>query len=328
MTILVTGAAGYIGSHFVHRFLKTRDEEIVAIDNLSGGYLEAIPESDRLHFHEIDISDENELSRIITKHEVTALIHFASSILVGESEQKPLKYYKNNVNNTISLFDCAIENGIRKIVFSSSCAVYGDPQVMPLTENHPRNPVSIYGRTKLMAEEVLESLHRTLGLSFVILRYFNAAGADESGLIGEAHVPETHLIPNALRVINGKLPQLEIYGDDFETPDGTCIRDYVHVNDLADAHMAALDLIRNRENLAEHINLGSGSGYSVKEIIDKCSTISGKDISRIVKARRAGDPPKLIANYEKAKALLNWQPQYDLEKILQTAWNWESKRRY
>lgn len=199
---------------------------------------------------------------------------------------------------------------------------------MPLTEEHSRNPISIYGQTKLMAEQILESLHRTTELSFVALRYFNAAGADESGEIGEAHVPETHLIPNALRVLRGELAQLEIFGDDFDTPDGTCIRDYIHVNDLADAHMAALDLIREKRKLAEHINLGTGSGFSVKEIVDKCQEISGKQIRSVQKPRRSGDPPRLIANYAKAKALLSWEPRYKLETILQTAWNWELNRRY
>ncbi|MBX9570208.1 MAG: UDP-glucose 4-epimerase GalE [Candidatus Obscuribacterales bacterium] len=329
MTILITGAAGYIGSHFVRRFLKTRQEKILAIDNLSGGYRPAIPDDEKLVFHQIEIADSTQLNELIRTHEVTALVHFASSILVGESEQQPLRYFKNNVSNTLSLFDSVLSNGIKHVVFSSSCAVYGDPLFMPLTEDHPRNPISIYGQTKLMAEQVLESLHRTLDLSFVSLRYFNAAGADESGEIGEAHVPETHLIPNVLRVLTGQLECLQIYGDDFDTPDGTCIRDYIHVNDLADAHIAALDLLRtSKRKLDEHINLGTGAGYSVKEIVDKCQEISGKKVKSLIKPRRAGDPPRLIANYAKAQALLSWQPRYELETILQTAWNWELNRRY
>lgn len=325
--ILVTGAAGYIGSHFVHRFLKTTEESVLAIDNLSGGYMNAIPSHERVIFHQIGVEDPLLLD-LIEKHKASALIHFASSILVGESEKQPLDYYKNNVSNTVSLLESAVKGGIKHVVLSSSCAVYGHPQFVPLTEDHPRNPISIYGHSKVIAEQILESLHRTLDLSFVILRYFNAAGADESGDLGEAHVPETHLVPNVLRAISGAIPHMEIYGDDFETPDGTCIRDYIHVNDLANAHIAALDLLRKNTIIAEHINLGTGHGYSVREVIDQCVQISGKLVKTEVKSRRQGDPPRLIADYAKAKQLLGWEPSYSLQAILQSAWKWELHRKY
>lgn len=327
--ILVTGAAGYIGSHFVKRFLKTRQssEKILALDNLSTGHRLAIPESERVVFAECDLQEAEKVSALVTKYGITAAVHFAASCYVGESEQAPFKYYQNNVSNTISLLRVLDDANIRNFVFSSSCAVYGVPSYLPLTEKHDRNPISVYGQTKLITELLLESLNRTRSLSFVALRYFNAAGADEAAEIGESHAPETHLIPNALRVLSGAQANLEIYGDDFDTTDGTCVRDYVHVNDLADAHIAALNLLEGGK-IAEFINLGSGDGYSVNEIVAKCAELTGRQLPIIVKPRRQGDPARLVANYDKARRLLSWKPQYNLEKILQTAWNWELNRRY
>ncbi len=327
--ILVTGAAGYIGSHFIRRFLQTRptSERILAMDNLRTGHRLAIPPSNRVAFLECDLQNTEKVSAAVTEYGITATVHFAASCYVGESEQVPFKYYQNNVSNTISLLRVLDEAKVKKFVFSSSCAVYGIPSSLPLTETHARNPISVYGQTKLFTELLLETLHRTTNMSFVALRYFNAAGADEAAEIGESHAPETHLIPNALRALSGAQSHLEIYGDDFDTPDGTCIRDYVHVNDLADAHIAALNLLEGQE-IAEFINLGSGDGYSVNEIVAKCAELTGKELPTIVKPRRQGDPARLVANSDKAQRLLSWKPRYKMEKILQTAWNWELNRRY
>jgi UDP-glucose 4-epimerase len=325
--ILVTGAAGYIGSHFVRKYLSAQpNSAVLAIDNLSTGHRQALKEDARLIFRQQDIGDLDAMQKLMHEHRVEAVVHFAANCYVGESEQDPFKYLNNNVAKTIKLFEAMTACNVKRIVFSSSCATYGNPEFMPLTEVHKQSPINVYGQTKHLTEQILFSLSRTSGLSFVALRYFNASGADDSMEIGESHDPETHLLPNVLRVASGKLPHIEIFGDDYDTRDGTCIRDYVHVNDLADAHIAALKL--TEKQTAVGINLGTGHGASVKEVIDVCSQISGSQIKSIVSPRRPGDPAVLVADYAKAKEMLNWTPKYDLKKIVETAWSWEKNRRY
>lgn len=326
--ILVTGAAGYIGSHFVRKLLKVHAEEkIIAVDNLSSGHKEALPADDRVIFHEADIGDREAMRSLFIGHKVDVVVHFAGSILVAESEKDPLKYYENNVVSTIRMFEAMQEAGVNKIVFSSTCATYGNPLKLPLTEDHPQSPFSIYGETKLMVERILWSLHRTIGFSFIALRYFNASGADESLEIGESHDPESHLIPNVLKTINGKQECLEMYGTDYDTRDGTCIRDYIHVNDLSVAHIAAVDMLR-KEKSALGINLGTGFGATVKEVADLCKEISGKDLIIKIFPRRDGDVPCLVADYSLAREKLGWSPSYSLKDIVESAWKWETNRRF
>ncbi|MBX9722907.1 MAG: UDP-glucose 4-epimerase GalE, partial [Candidatus Obscuribacterales bacterium] len=272
--ILVTGAAGYIGSHFVRKYLaESNDAQILAIDNLCTGHKESLPESKRLSFEQADIGDLAKMSKLMIDYKVEAVVHFAASCYVGESEKDPFKYLNNNIGNTSKLLEAMTAAKVKRIVFSSSCATYGKPDFVPLTEEHKQHPINVYGQTKLTVEHILQALHRTSALSYVALRYFNAAGADDSGEIGESHDPETHLIPNALKAMDGTLEQLEIYGDDYDTRDGTCIRDYVHVNDLARAHIAALNLSKN-EKTGLGINLGTGYGASVKEVADLCTEVA------------------------------------------------------
>jgi UDP-glucose 4-epimerase len=326
--ILVTGAAGYIGSHFVRQFLSAHaDEKVLAVDDLSSGHREALPSSDRVIFANESIGNREAMKQLMLAHKVDVVVHFAGSIQVGESEKNPLKYYENNVVNTIRMFEAMQDAAVSKLVFSSTCATYGTPEKLPLTEDHPQKPFSIYGHTKLMIEEILWSLNRTIGFSFIALRYFNASGADQSMEIGESHDPETHLIPNVLKTITGKQECLELYGTDYDTRDGTCIRDYIHVNDLSTAHVSAVDLLR-KQNCAIGINLGTGYGATVKEITDLCKEISGKELKIKVFPRRDGDVPVLVADYSCAKEMLGWSPTYSLKEILESAWKWETNRRF
>jgi UDP-glucose 4-epimerase len=325
--ILVTGAAGYIGSHFVKRFLSsTQGKKLIAVDNLTVGHRQSLPEDDRVVFYENDIGDYDYMLALLKKHEVEAVVHFAASAYVGESQEKPFKYFDNNVVGTINLFKAMAETGTRKIVFSSSCATYGNPTYCPIDEDHTQKPVSVYGTTKYMIEKAIQAL-ATTGWSYASLRYFNAAGADDSGAIGESHEPETHLIPLALQTALGKREVLSVFGDDYDTEDGTCVRDYVHVNDLADAHLQALGkLDGGTKELA--VNLGSSVGASVKQVIDMCKAVSGREIKVKMCPRRPGDAIALFADYKRATEQLGWKPAYDLKRIVETAWKWESNRKY
>ncbi len=326
--ILVSGAAGYIGSHFLRSYLKAaQKDKVLAVDNLSTGHIESLPEDQRVIFEQADIGDFERIKKLLEKHEVSAVVHFAASCYVGESEQLPFKYFNNNILQSMRLFEAMAAAGVKKLVFSSTCAIYGSPQFLPLTEDHPKAPISVYGRTKHTVENLLFDLNRTAGFSFVALRYFNAAGADPDGQIGESHDPETHLIPNVLKVLNGKSELLEIYGDDYDTADGTCIRDYVHVNDLALAHISALKYLEKQE-CALGINLGTGKGASVREIVEIARQVSGKELRTKVLPRRPGDPPRLLADYALARDLLGWSPAHDLASLIESAWNWEQNRRY
>jgi UDP-glucose 4-epimerase len=322
--VLVTGGAGYIGSHVVKALLEA-GEEVVTFDNLSEGHREAVVGGDLVQG---DLSDGALLQSLFSKHEFDAVMHFAAHCYVGESVEDPGKYYKNNVCNLLNLLEVARKHNVNRVIFSSSAAVYGDPVKVPIEEMHPLQPINPYGFTKFVMENVLRDYSRAYGVRSVSLRYFNAAGTDPSGQLGESHDPETHLIPRVLAVASGRLPEVEIFGTDYPTEDGTCIRDYIHVNDLALAHLAALDhLNRGGENLI--VNLGNSRGYSVKEIIRVAEQITQRKIRVIHSPRRAGDPPVLVCDNSRAKDQLNWAPQISsLEEIIRTAWKWEQNRRY
>lgn len=319
--ILVTGGAGYIGSHTVRR-LKRKGYDVVVYDNLSKGHRWAVKDTELVVG---DILDYAKVCEVIKKYGIDSVIHFAAFSLVGESMQDPQMYYVNNVSGTISLLRAMINCGVKKIVFSSTAAVYGEPKEVPIREDSPLNPTNVYGRTKLMIESMLKDCEMAYGLKHVILRYFNAAGADDKGDIGEDHSPETHLIPLVLKAAKGEREDIKIFGTDYNTPDGTCIRDYIHVNDLADAHILALESLK--EGRSDIYNLGNGNGFSVKEVIEMAEKVTGKSIKKTEDDRRAGDPAVLIASSEKIKRELGWRPVYtDLEAIIQTAWNWEIKK--
>ena len=320
MIVLVIGGAGYIGSHAA-RALSRAGHQVVIFDNLSTGY-----ELLAAGFELIrgDILDPSALRQALPR--VDAVMHFAAHAYVGESVTNPRKYFRNNVEGGLSLLNAMLETGVRKIIFSSTCAVYGEPAKVPIDETTPRQPVNPYGVSKMFFEQALESYDRAYGLRFASLRYFNAAGADESGDIGELHKPETHLIPLALSAAAGSGAELQIFGSDYPTPDGTCIRDYVHVNDLANAHVKALEhLAAGQPSLA--VNLGTGAGYSVQEVISAVEQATGKTVPRKLAARRAGDPPALVANPAKAQRLLQWKATRGLREIVGTAWKWMQSRR-
>jgi len=321
MSILVTGGAGYIGSHTAAELLA-RGENVIVLDSLQTGHRQAVL-SDR--YYQGDIRDTALLDQIFSEHEIEAVIHFAASSLVGESVTDPLKYYDNNVVAAQRLLAAMHRHGVNKIVFSSTAATYGEPKRTPIEETDPTEPTSPYGETKLAIERMLAWCDRAYGIKSVSLRYFNAAGAHPEGWIGEDHTPETHLIPIVLQVALGQREHVSIFGDDYPTPDGTCIRDYIHVMDLAQAHFLALQRLRNTGESGIY-NLGNGTGFSVKQIIEKCREITGHPIPAVVSPRRPGDPAVLIASSRKAKQELGWTPQYeDVGTIIETAWKWHRR---
>lgn len=319
MTILVLGGAGYIGSHTVYALIE-KGVDVVVIDNLETGHIEAVHEKAR--FYKGDIRDRAFVDSVLDKEKIDAVIHFAANSLVGESMVNPLKYYDNNVNGTKVLLQSMVAHGLDKIVFSSTAATYGEPEKVPILETDRTEPTNTYGETKLAMEKMFKWTDRAHGLKYVSLRYFNACGAHVSGKIGEAHSPETHLIPLILQVPLGQREYISIFGDDYDTSDGTCIRDYIHVTDLAQAHILAVDYLM-KGNESNILNLGNGVGFTVKEVIDTARKVTGHEIPARIAERRAGDPARLIASSDKARQVLLWKPEHaDLEEIISTAWNW------
>ena len=320
MAILVTGGAGYIGSIVVED-LQAKGEAVVVLDNLVYGHRQAI--SDSVAFYEGNIGDKTLISRILSEHEIEACMHFSAFAYVGESVEKPQIYYENNFVQTLHLLDVLIENNVRKIIFSSTCATYGEPQYVPIDEEHPQYPTSPYGWSKFMVERALLDYDTAYKLKFVAPRYFNACGATEKH--GEHHAPETHLIPLILQAAQGKREFISIFGDDYETPDGTAIRDYIHVSDLSQAHILALEYLRGGSD-SLFVNLGNGGGYSVSEVIQATRKVTGKTIEARVAPRRAGDPSRLVADAKTAREILGWNPQIpEIEKIIESAWTWHQK---
>ncbi|MBS5281191.1 MAG: UDP-glucose 4-epimerase GalE [Butyricicoccus pullicaecorum] len=322
MSILVLGGAGYIGSHTA-RALVDAGHDVVVVDNLETGFRAAVPAKAR--FYEGDIRDRAFVDHVFDSEKIDGVIHFAANSQVGESMRDPLKYYDNNLSGTKTLLESMVAHNVLKIVFSSTAAIYGEPERVPILETDRTEPTNCYGETKLSMEKMMKWVSVAHGLRFVALRYFNACGAHPDGTIGEAHNPETHLIPLILQVPNGQREAISIFGNDYPTPDGTCIRDYIHVCDLAQAHILALEYLMNGgENNV--FNLGNGVGFSVKEVIDEARRVTGHPIPAKEEARRAGDPAQLIASSEKAKTVLGWKPEYDdLNTIIKTAWDWHSK---
>ena len=319
MALLVCGGAGYIGSHTVKQLLAAGEEVIIA-DNLSTGHRAAI--SPAVKFYQCDIRDKAALIKIFAENKIEAVFHFAAFIEAGESVKLPLKYFNNNVYGMQILLEAMTESGVDKIIFSSSAAVYGEPERIPIDENDATVPVNPYGDSKLIMEKIIQRVSAAQGVRYVSLRYFNASGAIEDGSIGEDHHPESHLIPLILQVPLGKRDHITIFGTDYTTPDGTCIRDYIHVLDLANAHICALNYLRGGGE-SNFFNLGSGKGFSVKEIIDAAEKVTGQKIKKELGTRRAGDPARLIASSDKARKILGWTPRFDdVEKIIATAWNW------
>lgn len=317
MAILVTGGAGYIGSVAVED-LRANGETVVVLDSLVHGHRQAIDSS--VPFYKGDIGDESLVVKITREHEIEACMHFSAFTSVGDSVKNPHIYYENNVAKTLKLLNVLVESKVKKFVLSSTAAVFGEPQRIPIDETHPQNPNSPYGWSKLMVERILNSYDTAYDLKFVALRYFNACGASEN--CGEDHDPETHLIPLVLFAAQGKLDSIAIFGDDYPTPDGTAIRDYIHISDLSQAHLLALKHLRGGGK-SEFINLGNGGGYSVKEVIEAAGKISGKEIKATIAPRRAGDPSRLVADAKKAREVLGWNPQFpEIEKIIESAWAW------
>lgn len=319
MAILVCGGAGYIGSHTVHQLIN-QNEEVIIVDNLQSGHRGAI--NKKAKFYEGDIRDSDFLDNVFKSNSIDSVIHFAANSLVGESMTNPLLYFNNNVYGMQILLETMLKHNVKNIVFSSTAAVYGEPKTVPILEDSETNPTNPYGETKLVMEKMMKWVSSAHGINYVSLRYFNVAGALNDGSIGEDHSPETHLIPLILQVPLKKREFITIFGDDYSTKDGTCIRDYIHVVDLADAHISAVNYLRagNKSNI---FNLGNGTGFSVKEMIDAAKLVTKEDIKVVIGERRAGDPAILIASSEKANKILNWTPKYtDIKDIINSAWTW------
>lgn len=321
MKILIVGGAGYIGSHMV-KMLVDLGHTVITFDNLSSGFRDAVLGG---VFVEGDLADLSALDKLFGEHKPEAVMHFASYIQVGESVRHPDKYYLNNLTNTLNLLNTMVKYDVKNFIFSSTAAVFGEPEYIPIDERHATNPLNPYGRTKLMVEQALVDYERAYGLKSVCLRYFNAAGADPSGLLGERHEPETHLIPLVLQAISGKRDAISVFGRDYDTPDGTCIRDYIHIVDLCSAHLLALTKLM-QDGISMRFNLGNGAGFSVQEVISAAQKVTGRTIKVIEAARREGDPGRLVADSALARKELGWTPIYaDLESIIEHAWKWETR---
>lgn len=321
MKILVVGGAGYIGSHMVKR-LHELGCQVVILDDLSNGYRDAIVAGE---FVEGSISDSALLVQLFAGHKFDAVMHFASFIQVGESVSEPMKYYLNNLAGTLNLLNLMKKAGVNRFIFSSTAAIFGEPEYVPIDEAHRKTPVNPYGKTKLMVESALADFDAAYGLKSICLRYFNAAGADPDGHLGERHNPETHLIPLVLQVASGRRSHISVFGRNYETPDGTCIRDYIHINDLCEAHWLALQTLLKGADSRSY-NLGNGKGFSVQEVIDTAKQITGKHIPVVYAEKRAGDPARLIADSSLARAMLGWEPKYtNLNSIIEHAWQWEKR---
>ncbi len=320
-TVLIAGGLGYIGSHAV-KLLNQRGYSTVAYDSLVYGHREFHRWGDFVHG---DLSDIEAIRKLFKNYNISAVMHFAAFAYVGESVENPEKYYFNNVVNTLNLLKVMREFGVQYFIFSSTCATYGEPETVPIPEEHRQNPINPYGRSKLMVEQALEDFSSAYGIKYGSLRYFNASGADPDGEIGEWHDPETHLIPLVLDAAIGNRENVKIFGTNYETRDGTCIRDYIHVTDLAEAHLLALEHLKTQDESVV-FNLGNGNGFSVREVIDTARKVTGKDIPVVETARRAGDPPELIGSSKKIQKVLGWKPRYnDLSVIIETAWNWHQE---
>ncbi|WP_416560649.1 UDP-glucose 4-epimerase GalE [Limnohabitans sp. yimb22184] len=322
MNVLVIGGAGYIGSHMV-KLLGRRGCDVTTLDNLSNGHRDAILFGS---FVEGDVADRFLLAQLLETGNFDAVMHFASFIQVGESMKHPAKYYENNVSNTLNLLGAMLTANVKRFIFSSTAATFGSPQYTPMDEMHPQNPINPYGRSKLMIEKVLDDYDRAYGLRSVCLRYFNAAGADPDGELGERHNPETHLIPLVLQTASGLRSDIEVFGRDYDTPDGTCVRDYIHINDLCEAHWLALQSLMRGAG-SQRYNLGNGNGFSVQEVIDAAKRVTGRSIAIRDAPRRDGDPARLVADSTLARRQLGWEPKItDLETIVRHAWRWEQSR--
>ena len=321
-TILVTGGAGYIGSHNV-KYLQAKGYRVLVLDDLCRGFADAVPAGLLV---EGSIGDPALLDRLFTNHAIDAVLNFASFIEVGESVEHPARYYRNNVANTVTLLDAMVRHDVRRFVFSSTAAIFGTPEYTPIDEDHPKAPINPYGRSKWLVEQLLSDYADAYGLQSICLRYFNAAGADPAGALGERHDPETHLIPLVLQAASVRRGAIIVFGEDYDTEDGTCIRDYIHVEDLAQAHRLALDhLIAGNGSAA--FNLGNGNGYSIREVIDTVRRVTGRDFPVEAAPRRAGDPPVLVADSTRAREVLGWRPQYaELDTIVAHAWAWELRK--
>ncbi|MGG3915935.1 UDP-glucose 4-epimerase GalE [Rossellomorea vietnamensis] len=319
--ILVVGGAGYIGSHLVKELVEQK--AVIVLDNLSTGREDSI--DNRVRFVKGDLGDILTLDQLFSEYPIEAVMHFAANSLVGESVQDPYKYYNNNVSNTLTLLNAMLKHGVKNFIFSSTAATYGIPETDLITEETSTNPINPYGRSKLMIEQILEDFHQAYGINYIVLRYFNAAGAHVSGEIGESHEPETHLIPIVLENLLGQRENISVFGTDYDTHDGTCIRDYIHVTDLANAHILSLNALLEKKMQTATYNLGNGKGYSVKEIIDTCEKVTGIKANAVITDRRPGDPATLVASSERIYHDLGWKTEYELEDIIDSAWKWHKR---